>query len=79
VDTLSGSFLIVLQITGPFILFALLFNLALGLINKLVPQIPVYFVSSPFVAAGGLVLLQFLIKPTLALFVAAFAGWLAWR
>jgi flagellar biosynthetic protein FliR len=79
VQTLSGSFYVVLQISGPFVFFALLFNLAIGLLNKLVPQIPVYFVSSPFVAAGGLVMLQFLVKPMLSLFVAAFAGWLAWR
>ena len=29
-------------------------NLAVGLVNKLTPQIPVYFVSLPFLIAGGL-------------------------
>ena len=75
----TASFFIVLQLCGPFILFALIFNIALGLLNKLVPNIPVYFIASPFTAAGGLLLLQLLIKPTLTLFMAAFAGWLAWR
>jgi flagellar biosynthetic protein FliR len=74
----TASFYILLQICAPFVLFALIFNLALGLLNKLVPNIPVYFIASPFTAAGGLALMHILIKPTLTLFMASFAGWLAW-
>jgi flagellar biosynthetic protein FliR len=77
-QVLSASFYVLLQISGPFVLFALIFNLALGLLNKMVPNIPVYFIASPFTAAGGLALLHVLVKPTLTLFVAAFAAWLNW-
>ena len=74
----AASFYILLQICAPFVLFALISNLALGLLNKLVPNIPVYFIASPFTVAGGLVLMNVLIKPMLTLFIASFAGWLAW-
>jgi flagellar biosynthetic protein FliR len=77
-QVLSASFFVLLQISGPFVLFALVFNLSLGLLNKFVPNIPVYFIASPFTATGGLALMHILIKPTLTLFVAAFAGWLSW-
>lgn len=51
---LSSGFFVVLQLASPFIAYALIANLAIGLVNKLAPQIPVYFVSLPFLIAGGL-------------------------
>jgi flagellar biosynthesis protein FliR len=76
-DALSSTFLLALQITSPFIVYALIINLMVGIANKLVPQIPVYFISMPFVLAGGLLLLYFTIGEALRLFIAAFIGWLA--
>jgi flagellar biosynthesis protein FliR len=46
-----------LRITSPFIVYSVLVNLAIGLINKLTPTIPVYFISVPFVMLGGFLLL----------------------
>jgi flagellar biosynthetic protein FliR len=76
-DAFSSTFLLALQITSPFIVYALIINLMVGLANKLVPQIPVYFIAMPFVLAGGLLLLYFTIGEALRLFIAAFIGWLA--
>lgn len=58
-DTLIASFLLVLQLSSPFILYGLAFNIAVGMVNKLAPQIPVYFISLPFLLAGGLLLIYF--------------------
>jgi len=58
-DTLSKSFMVALQLSSPFIVYGLIFNFAVGLINKLAPQIPIYFISLPFLLAGGLILLYF--------------------
>jgi flagellar biosynthesis protein FliR len=58
-DTLLASFKLILQLSSPFILYGLTFNLAVGMVNKLAPQIPVYFISIPFLLAGGLVLVYF--------------------
>jgi flagellar biosynthesis protein FliR len=71
-DTLSESFLVVLRLGSPFIAYSLLVNLTIGFVNKLVPQIPVYFISLPFVIAGGLVLLYFGASTFLTLFADGF-------
>jgi flagellar biosynthesis protein FliR len=57
-----------LRLASPFLVYALIVNLMLGLINKLTPQIPVYFVSLPFVLTGGLLLLYFAIPALLSQF-----------
>ena len=44
-DTLSKAFLSTIRIAAPFIVFAVVVNIAVGLINKLTPSIPVYFIS----------------------------------
>ncbi len=58
-DTLSASFLIMLRLISPFLVYGLTFNLAVGMVNKLAPQIPVYFIALPFILTGGLLLLFF--------------------
>ena len=55
-DAFSSTFILALQISSPFIVYALIINLMVGIANKMVPQIPVYFISTPFVLAGGLLL-----------------------
>lgn len=52
-DALSAAFLATLRIAAPFIVFAILVNFAIGLVNKLTPAIPVYFISMPFVLGEG--------------------------
>lgn len=71
-DTVSDSFYLTLRLASPFIAYAILFNLAIGFINKLAPQIPVYFVSLPFIIFGGLVLMYFGFGMMLSLFVDGF-------
>jgi flagellar biosynthetic protein FliR len=62
----------VLRLGSPFVAYAVLINLAIGFVNKLTPQIPVYFISLPFVIAGGLILVYFGIVPLLRLFADGF-------
>jgi flagellar biosynthetic protein FliR len=59
------------------VIYGLIINLLFGLANKLIPQIPVYFISMPFVIAGGILLLYFTIAEFLTLFTAGFMTWLA--
>ena len=75
-DTLSKAFSLALRISSPFIAYAMIANFAVGLANKLTPQIPVYFICSPFILAGGLFLLYFAFRQFLELFIAGFGGWL---
>jgi flagellar biosynthetic protein FliR len=74
---LGDAFVLALQISSPFVIYGLIINLLFGLANKLIPQIPVYFISMPFVVAGGFLLLYFTIAEYLTLFTAGFIAWLA--
>jgi flagellar biosynthetic protein FliR len=75
-EGLSRSFFVALRIGSPFIIFSIVVNVAIGLTNKLVPQIPVYFISMPFVVAAGLILLYFSGKQLMEVFIASFSSWL---
>jgi len=71
-DTISEAFFVMIRLGSPFVAYAILINLAFGFVNKLTPQIPIYFISMPFVIAGGLVLLYFGIGTFLTLFADGF-------
>lgn len=58
-DTMRDAFMVMLRLGSPFLAYAILVNVAIGFVNKLTPQIPVYFISLPFVIAGGMLLLYF--------------------
>ncbi len=74
-DGLGGTFVLALRIVSPFIVFAIIVNMAIGLVNRLTPQIPVVFISGPFVIAGGLILFYLISGPMVAVFITAFADW----
>ncbi len=71
-DTLGQAFLVTLRLGSPFLAYAILINLTVGFINKLVPQVPVYFISQPFTIAGGLLLLYLGAGTLLSLFADSF-------
>lgn len=71
-DTLVASMNIALRVASPFVLYGFLFNVGIGLINKLAPQIPVYFISTPYALGGGLLLLYFGIAALVNQFVTGF-------
>lgn len=77
-DQAVAAFAIALRISAPFIIYSVVVNLAVGLTNKLTPQIPVFFVATPFVMMGGLLLMYFLIKDYVLLFMDAFSTWLSY-
>jgi flagellar biosynthetic protein FliR len=76
-DCLARAFNLALRISSPFIVYAVIVNFAIGLAAKFTPQIPIYFITVPAVAAGGLFLLYFTCRHLLELFTAGFATWLA--
>lgn len=58
---LATAFRLALQICAPLLIYSLVVNLLFGLLNRMVPQIPAYFISAPFLMFGGLIILYFLI------------------
>ena len=75
-DATSDSFMLVAQLASPFLVYSLVVNFLFGVMNKLSPLIPVYFISAPFVLAGGLILLYFTFGEALRLFLAGFQNFL---
>lgn len=75
-DTLAQAFVLVLRVGAPFVLYAVVVNLAIGLANKLTPQIPVFFISMPFMLAGALAVLYTTGGHAVAIFVDGLAQWL---
>ncbi len=71
-DTLSATFYVMLRLASPFILFNVLFNLAIGFINKLAPIVPVYFISAPYMVMGGTILFYLAVAAMLSLYADAF-------
>ena len=84
-DTISESFMVMIRLGSPFIAYAILVNLGIGFVNKLVPQIPVYFISLPFVIltngprwfAGLAVVWLGLLSSIILLWRHPFSPWLA--
>jgi flagellar biosynthetic protein FliR len=74
---LSEAFVLTLRITSPFIVYSVVVNFAIGLVNKLTPAIPVYFISVPFVMFGGFLLLYLTSDELLTQFMLGVSSWLA--
>lgn len=57
VSQISRAFQLAFLLAAPFVLVSVLYNLALGAINKAMPQLMVAFVGAPLITFGGLFLL----------------------
>lgn len=64
VSQITYAFDLAFILAAPFVLMSVLYNLALGVINKAMPQLMVAFVGAPVITFGGLFLL-FLAAPTM--------------
>lgn len=53
----TAAFVIGLQLSSPFLIYGLVANAMFGILGKIVPQVPAYFISAPFIMLGGLALL----------------------
>ena len=73
-DTLETTFYIMLRLASPFLLYGLMFKMSIGFINKLAPQIPIYFISTPYLLMGGLFMLYLGIAAMISQFADAFLG-----
>ncbi|MBN8982721.1 MAG: flagellar type III secretion system protein FliR [Rhizobiales bacterium] len=65
----SGAFKIGIQLAAPFIVFGLVFNLGLGVLARLMPQMQVYFVGVPLSMLAGFLILAAILGTMMALFM----------
>jgi len=47
IDAVANSFRLGIQIAAPVVIFSLIFNIALGLVSRLLPQIQVFMIAMP--------------------------------
>jgi flagellar biosynthetic protein FliR len=54
IDAVSNSFRLGIQIAAPVLIFSLIFNIALGLVSRLIPQVQVFMTALPLSVTLGL-------------------------
>ncbi|HZO45961.1 MAG TPA: flagellar biosynthetic protein FliR [Xanthobacteraceae bacterium] len=69
--TVATAFRIGIQLSAPFLLFGLLFNLGLGILSRLMPQMQVFFVGIPLSILLGFLILLLVIGAMMATFLGA--------
>lgn len=62
----AESFSLALRLAAPFVLASIVWNVALGLLTRLVPQLQVFFTAMPGQILGGFILLSLLAGTILA-------------
>lgn len=55
--TVAGAFSIGIQLSAPFLVFGLLFNVGLGILSRLMPQMQVFFIGLPLSILLGFLIL----------------------
>jgi len=70
----ASAFKIGLQLSAPFLVFGLVFNLGLGVLGRLMPQMQVYFVGVPLSILAGFIILALVIAALMGTFLDYFVG-----
>ena len=65
----ATAFRIGIQLSAPFLVFGLLFNLGLGVLSRLMPQMQVFFIGLPLSIMLGLLLLLLVVGAMMGTFV----------
>jgi flagellar biosynthetic protein FliR len=65
----AAAFKIGLQLSAPFLVFGLVFNLGLGVLARLMPQMQVYFVGVPLSILAGFLILGLVIAAMMGTFL----------
>jgi flagellar biosynthetic protein FliR len=70
--TVATAFKIGIQLSAPFLVFGLLFNLGLGVLSRLMPQMPVFFVGMPLSILLGFLVLLVVVSAMMGTFLGSF-------
>ena len=70
----TAAFKIGMQLAAPFLVFGLVFNIGLGVLARLMPQMQVYFVGMPLSIFAGFLILALVITAMMGTFLDYFIG-----
>jgi flagellar biosynthesis protein FliR len=65
----AAAFKIGLQLSAPFLVFGLVFNIGLGVLARLMPQMQVYFVGAPLSILAGFLILAIVLAAMMGTFL----------
>jgi flagellar biosynthetic protein FliR len=71
------TFGLAFSLAAPFVLASAIYNVALGVINRAMPQLMVAFVGAPALTAGALALMVLAVPAALAVWISALDAYLA--
>src|SRR5665213_1123650 len=70
----SAAFRIGMQLSAPFLVFGLVFNIGLGVLARLMPQMQVYFVGVPLSILSGFLIFGLVLAAMMGTFMDYFIG-----
>ncbi|SHH67455.1 flagellar biosynthetic protein FliR [Bradyrhizobium erythrophlei] len=70
----AAAFRIGMQLAAPFLVFGLVFNIGLGVLARLMPQMQVYFVGVPLSILAGFLIFSFIIVAMMGTFLDYYVG-----
>ena len=70
----TAAFKIGMQLSAPFLVFGLVFNIGLGVLARLMPQMQVYFVGVPLSIFAGFLILALVLAAMMGTFLDYFVG-----
>jgi flagellar biosynthesis protein FliR len=70
----AAAFKLGLQLSAPFLVFGLVFNVGLGVLARLMPQMQVYFVGAPLSIMLGFLILALVLTAMMGTFLGYFDG-----
>jgi flagellar biosynthetic protein FliR len=74
-QVMSDTLMMGLRLAMPFLILGVIVNGGLGLINRMMPNLPVFFVASPLLLAFGLILLMATVSAVVMVFGDHLANW----
>src|SRR6185503_533527 len=73
-QTVTSAFRVGVQLAAPFLVFGLLFNLGLGVLSRLMPQMQVFFVGMPLSILIGFIILLLVLGAMMMTFLGHVEG-----
>jgi len=70
----AAAFKIGMQLSAPFLVFGLVFNIGLGVLARLMPQMQVYFVGVPLSIFAGFLVLAVVLTAMMGTYLDYFIG-----
>jgi len=70
----AAAFKIGMQMSAPFLVFGLVFNMGLGVLARMMPQMQVYFVGVPLSILSGFLILTLVLAAMMGTFIEYFTG-----